>query len=168
MIWGYTASSNPFTRNSLRIFGSLWLLVMTVLVYAYSGLLVGCLTVPAMIKPIETLEDVAASTEVVLYINPTELSGFGKAVMESLIYVFFFFDYFIIFNVVFRRVKLAFGRLLEIRCVVAQMDYIKIQLSMQISVLNIKTTQLLMLLWLLFILKNIHTIDTKFLYEYLF
>lgn len=56
---------------------------MTVLVYAYSGLLIGCLTVPSMIKPIETLEDVAASSEVVLHINPTELSGLGKAVMES-------------------------------------------------------------------------------------
>ena len=73
--------SNPFTRNSLRIFGSLWLLLMTVMVYAYSGLLVGCLTVPTMTKPIETLEDVAASKEVVLQIDPKELAGMGKAVM---------------------------------------------------------------------------------------
>jgi hypothetical protein len=34
-----------------------------------------------MTKPIETLEDVAASREVVLRINPNELSGLGKAVM---------------------------------------------------------------------------------------
>ena len=77
----FTGSRNPITRNGLRIFGALWLLVKTVLVYAYSGLLIGCLTVPAMTKPIETLEDVAASTEVVLYINPNALSGMGKAVM---------------------------------------------------------------------------------------
>lgn len=75
----------------MRIFGGLWLLVMTVLVYAYSGLLIGCLTVPAMTKPIETLEDVAASREVVLRINPNELSGLGKAVMVIyFLFVFFF------------------------------------------------------------------------------
>ena len=83
-----TASSNPFIRNGLRMFGALWLLVMTVMVYAYSGLLIGCLTVPLMTKPIETLEDVAASTEVVLRINPKELSGLGKAVMASRTIVF--------------------------------------------------------------------------------
>ena len=75
--------NNPFTRNSLRIFGSLWLLLMTVMVYAYSGLLVGCLTVPTMTKPLETLDDVAASSEVVLQIDPKELAGMGKAVMAS-------------------------------------------------------------------------------------
>ena len=67
------------------IFGALWLLVMTVMVYAYSGLLIGCLTVPLMSKPIETLEDVAASSEVVLHINVNNdlLAGMGKSVMVS-------------------------------------------------------------------------------------
>ena len=80
-----TGYRNPFTRNGLRIFGALWLLVMTVMVYAYSGLLIGCLTVPLMSKPIETLEDVAASSEVVLHINVNNdlLAGMGKFVMVS-------------------------------------------------------------------------------------
>ena len=80
-----TGYRNPFTRNGLRIFGALWLLVMTVMVYAYSGLLIGCLTVPLMSKPIETLEDVAASSEVVLHINVNNdlLAGMGKSVMVS-------------------------------------------------------------------------------------
>lgn len=77
----------------MRIFGALWLLVMTVLVYAYSGLLIGCLTVPLMTKPIETLEDVAASTEVILRINPNELSGLGKAVMASYLIVTLFLEF---------------------------------------------------------------------------
>ena len=65
----------------MRIFGALWLLVMSVMVYAYSGLLISCLTVPTMEKPIETLEDVAASEVVTLQINPDGLSGLGKLVM---------------------------------------------------------------------------------------
>ena len=51
------------------------------MVYAYSGLLISCLTVPTMEKPIETLEDVAASEVVTLQINPDGLSGLGKLVM---------------------------------------------------------------------------------------
>jgi hypothetical protein len=66
---------------------------MTVMVYAYSGLLVGCLTVPTMTKPIETLEDVAASTEVVLQIDPKELAGMGKAVMACYNNIKFFLFY---------------------------------------------------------------------------
>ena len=74
---------NPFNRNALRIFGALWLLVMTVMVYGYSGRLISCLTVPTWTKPIETLEDVAASNDVVLYIPPDALGGFSKAVLVS-------------------------------------------------------------------------------------
>ena len=114
-----TAYHNPFTRNGLRIFGALWLLVMTVMVYAYSGLLIGCLTVPLMSKPIETLEDVAASTEVVLRINPKELSGLGKAVMASRTIVFMLYILYSKLNLwnIFilkhelRRENLVFGRL---------------------------------------------------------
>ena len=54
---------------------------MTVIVYGYSGLLISCLTIPEMTKPIETLEDVAASKDVTLHINPDGLAGFGHAVM---------------------------------------------------------------------------------------
>ena len=71
----------------MRIFGAIWLLMMTILVYAYSGLLISCLTVPKMTKPIETLEDVAASTDITLQINPDGLSGLGRAVMV-IIYLF--------------------------------------------------------------------------------
>ena len=74
---------NPFNRNGLRIFGALWLLVMTVMVYGYSGLLISCLTVPTWTKPIETLEDVAASNDVILYIPPDAMGGFSKEVLVS-------------------------------------------------------------------------------------
>jgi len=53
--WNIKGSSNPFRRNGLRILGALWLLVMTVLVYGYTGLLIVSLTIPEMTKPIETL-----------------------------------------------------------------------------------------------------------------
>jgi hypothetical protein len=57
---------------------------MTVMVYGYTGLLIASLTIPEMTKPIETLEDVVASNDqVVLYINPDGLAGFGRAVMAS-------------------------------------------------------------------------------------
>lgn len=69
----------------MRIFGAFWLLMMTVLVYAYSGLLISCLTVPTMTKPIETLQDVADSKDITLQINPDGLSGLGKTVMASYI-----------------------------------------------------------------------------------
>jgi hypothetical protein len=59
----------------MRIFGAFWLLMMTVIVYAYSGLLISCLTVPTMTKPIETLQDVADSKDITLHINPGGLSG---------------------------------------------------------------------------------------------
>ena len=75
--------SNPFRRNGLRIFGALWLLVMTVMVYGYSGLLISCLTVPTWTKPIETLEDVAASKEVVLRVPTDGMGGLSKAVTAS-------------------------------------------------------------------------------------
>ena len=64
--------------------GALWLLVMTVMVYGYSGLLISCLTVPTWTKPIETLDDVAASSEVILYIPLDAMGGFSKAVLASL------------------------------------------------------------------------------------
>ena len=76
---------NPFNRNALRIFGALWLLVMTVMVYGYSGLLISCLTVPTWTKPIETLEDVAASNDVILRIPPDAMGGLSKAVLVSFI-----------------------------------------------------------------------------------
>jgi len=53
--------------------------MMTVMVYSYSGLLISSLTVPRMTKPIETLEEVAASTDLILFINPDQ--GLGKRVM---------------------------------------------------------------------------------------
>ena len=71
--------SNPFHRNAMCVFGAFLLLMMTVLVYGYSGLLISSLTVPKMAKPIETLEDVAASHDVILFINPDQ--GLGKRVM---------------------------------------------------------------------------------------
>ena len=77
----FTGTANIFHSQALRIFGGLWLLVMTVIVYGYSGLLISCLTIPEMTKPIETLEDVAASKDVTLHINPDGLAGFGHAVM---------------------------------------------------------------------------------------
>lgn len=70
-----------FNHNSIRIFGGLWLLVMTVMVYGYSSLLIASLTIPEFTKPIETLEDVANSKDVTLYINPDGLGGMGRAVM---------------------------------------------------------------------------------------
>lgn len=76
--------SNPFNRNATRIFGAFLLLMMTVLVYSYSSLLISSLTVPKMTKPIETLEDVAASNDVILFINPDQ--GLGKRVMVQLIH----------------------------------------------------------------------------------
>ena len=75
--------ANPFRRHALRIFGALWLLVMTVMVYGYSGLLISSLTIPTWTKPIETLQDVAASSDVNLYIPPDGLGGFSKAVLAS-------------------------------------------------------------------------------------
>ena len=53
--------------------------MMTIMVYSYSGLLISSLTVPRMTKPIETLEEVATSNEVILFINPDQ--GLGKRVM---------------------------------------------------------------------------------------
>ena len=38
---------------------------------------------PTWTKPIETLDDVAQSKDVILYINPDGLGGFGKAFMAS-------------------------------------------------------------------------------------
>ena len=52
-----------------------------------------------MTKPVETLEDVVASNDqVVLYINPDGLAGFGKAVMASLIVFLYITDYFYCFR----------------------------------------------------------------------
>lgn len=56
---------------------------MTVMVYGYSGLLISCLTVPTWTKPIETLEDVAASKEVILRIPTDGMGGLSKAVTVS-------------------------------------------------------------------------------------
>ena len=77
------ASRNPFNRNGLRIFGASFLLMMTVMVYGYSGLLISCLTVPTYTKPIDTLEELAASKDVILYITQDKMSlgGFSKAVL---------------------------------------------------------------------------------------
>jgi hypothetical protein len=72
---------------------------MTVMVYGYTGLLIASPTIPEMTKPVETLEDVVASNDqVVLYINPDGLAGFGKAVMASLIVFLYITDYFYCFR----------------------------------------------------------------------
>jgi len=57
------------------------------MVYGYSGLLISCLTVPTWTKPIETLEDVATSKEVILRVPTDGMGGLSKAVMASYLFV---------------------------------------------------------------------------------
>lgn len=72
-----------FDRNSFRILAGFWLLGAMVLVNSYSGIVISSLTVPKMMPPIETLEDLAASKDVEIIVRHDTLIGEQILVSEK-------------------------------------------------------------------------------------
>ncbi|EFX69521.1 hypothetical protein DAPPUDRAFT_258444 [Daphnia pulex] len=70
-----TDSTEAFDRNSFRILAGFWLLGAMVLVNSYSGIVISSLTVPKMMPPIETLDDLAASKDVEIIVRHDTLIG---------------------------------------------------------------------------------------------
>ncbi|EFX69520.1 hypothetical protein DAPPUDRAFT_258443 [Daphnia pulex] len=72
-----------FDRNSFRILAGFWLLGAMVLVNSYSGIVISSLTVPKMMPPIETLDDLAASKDVEIIVRHDTLIGEQILVSEK-------------------------------------------------------------------------------------
>jgi hypothetical protein len=72
-----------FDRNSYRILAGFWLLGAMVLVNSYSGIVISSLTVPKMMPPIETLEDLAVSKDVEIIVRHDTLIGEQILVSEK-------------------------------------------------------------------------------------
>ena len=67
-------------HNSIRILAALWLLASTVLVFSYSGTVKSSLTITKLNPTVNSLEDLAASTDLVMTVN-------SNSVMAQTIFV---------------------------------------------------------------------------------